>query len=373
MGLRKTLLVVQFALSLIFIISVLLLYNQLKLFVKADHGFDMASKINVQLYSIPYQNLKTELLQQANITNVSAVSHIPAAGKTFGEGYKRSLSDKDGITLDYFLVDEDYLENMSIPLVAGKTFTAVAGESNKNYVVINEKAVKAFHFDSPHDAIGEIIHAEDDSVKLQIIGVVKDYNHQVLVAQIEPMALRYDPSRFSLLQVKYSGNRADAVKTIEAAWSKVNPSIKLDYKEFEEEVKMFYKTVFSYFVSIIGVIAFMAITIACLGLLGMATYTTETRMKEISIRKVLGSSDRALVMLLSKGFFALLVIAIAIAVPAAWFLNNLWLELIAYRTSLSASVIGTGVIILIVLGGLTIGSQTLRAAFSNPVDSLKNE
>jgi len=117
----------------------------------------------------------------------------------------------------------------------------------------------------------------------------------------------------------------------------------------------------------------MAIVISCLGLLGMATYTTETRLKEISIRKVLGSSNRSLVLLLSKSFILLIAIAIVLAVPAAWFINNLWLQLIAYRTELNVGVIGSGILILIVLGGLTIGSQTIRAAWANPVDNLKND
>ena len=187
------------------------------------------------------------------------------------------------------------------------------------------------------------------------------------------MALRYDQEQFHLMHVKYSGSHEDAVKSIEAAWTKVNPSLKLDHIDFEEEVRSFYKTMFSDFVNIIAVMAFMAITISCLGLLGMATYTTETRLKEISIRKVLGSTDGALVFLLSKSFFKLLLIAIAIALPVAWFINNLWLELIAYHTTFSFTVIISGVSILLVLGALTIGSQTLRAAYTNPVDNLKNE
>src|SRR5690606_21495962 len=110
--------------------------------------------------------------------------------------------------------------------------------------------------------------------------------------------------------------------------------------DFEAEVRGFYKTVFGDFEVIIGVISFMAIAISCLGLLGMATYAIETRMKEIAIRKVLGSTDRALIMLLSRGFLILLLIAIAVAAPAAWFINSLWLQLIAYRTNVSVGVIG---------------------------------
>jgi putative ABC transport system permease protein len=126
-------------------------------------------------------------------------------------------------------------------------------------------------------------------------------------------------------------------------------------------------------VKVIGFISVLAILISCLGLLGMATYSTETRMKEISIRKVLGSSSTALVLLLSKGFLAILSIAIALGVPAAYFINGLWLEQIAYHTSLDLPAIVTGVLILILFGVLTIGSQTIRATFVNPVKNLKSE
>lgn len=373
MGLRKSLLVVQFSLSLIFIVSVLILYNQLQLFVRADHGFDMANKISIQLNNTSYTTLKAQLATYSNIENISAASHIPATGITYGDDFKKETSDKDVVMVDYFSVDEQYLDNMNIALLAGTNFDQQAVEKNKHSIILNEEAVKSFHLNSPHDAIGEFIYLNSDSSKFEIIGVVKNYNHQMMVSKVQAMALRYNPDQFYTLQVKYTGSHENAVKNIESAWVKINPSLKIDYKNFDEEIRSFYKTIFSDFVNIIGVIAFMAIVISCLGLLGMATYATETRLKEISIRKVLGSSDGALVLLLSKGFASLLAIAIVLAVPAAWFINNLWLQLIAYRTELSIGVIGTSVLILILLGGITIGSQTIRAAFANPVDNLKND
>ena len=181
------------------------------------------------------------------------------------------------------------------------------------------------------------------------------------------------PQDFTLLQVRYTGSYDDAKKSVEKAWATVNPTLKIDYKEVEEEIKFFYNTVFSDIVQVVGFIAALAIIISCMGLLGMATYTTETRMKEIAIRKVLGSSDQQLVALLSKGFLKLLMISIILGIPASWFINNLWLEFMAYRTDVTLAMMSLGVIILITLGGLTIGSQTLRAAFANPVDNLKNE
>jgi putative ABC transport system permease protein len=371
--LRKSLLVTQFALSLIFIISVLLLYNQLTLFIRADHGFSMANKYNVKLNNTSYETLQLELNSHSNIVNTSAASHIPATGMTFGTGFKRDLSDKEVTMVDYYNVDANYLENMSIDLIAGKNFEVASGVSNKNLLLINEKAVHKLNLKNPHEALGEVLFSAEDSAKYQIIGVIKDYNHQVLIDDIAPLALKYDPEGYAVLQVKYSGSPEEAAKTIESAWAKVNPHQKIDYKDFEEEVKGFYTTVFSDFVSIVGVISFMAIVISCLGLLGMATYATEVRMKEMSIRKVLGSTNSSLVILLSRSFLILLVTAIIIAVPIAWFLNNLWLEHIAYRTTLSPMVILTGVSILIILGIVTIGSQTMKAAFANPVNSLKND
>lgn len=374
MGLRKSLLVGQFTLSLVFILSVVLLYNQLNLFIKADYGFDLTSKINVRLNRTAWEPLRHELQQHANVVSVAPASHIPAAGTSYGDGFKRKLEDPDGgVALGYFYVNSDYIESLGLKLIAGRNFEMQPGKTGKSQMLINEEAVRKFGFESAHDAVGEYIYAEHDSSKFQVIGVVNDYNHEVLVEKIGPMALRYDPAEFNLVQIKYTGNYDEAAKTVEQAWVKVNPTQKLDYKGFEEEVKFFYTTVFSDFVSVVGVIAFLAIVIACLGLLGMATYATETRLKEISIRKVLGSSSEALVILISQSFLKLLAVSVLIAVPLAWFINNLWLEVLAYRTDFSLSVVATGVGTVLVLGILTIGSQTIRAAFSDPVKALKNE
>ncbi|MBI3481928.1 MAG: ABC transporter permease [Bacteroidetes bacterium] len=372
-GLRKSLLVAQFSFSLIFILSVIVVFNQLQMFLKADHGFNMDKKATVSLSSTAPEALKTELLTYSNIESVTATSHLPAAGSSYGENYKRSLDEKEWTDMYYFSVDEDYLKNIEVPLVAGRFYEANAGEANKKFVVISEKAVEKFHFKNPADALGQEIIVQKDSSKLQIIGVMKNYNHQMLVDKLEALALIYNPKEFNLLQVKYTGTYEEAGKSIEAAWAKVNPGLKVDYKDFYEEMHKIYDIFFGDLVSILGVISILAVLISCLGLLGMATYSTETRIKEISIRKVLGSSDSSIVYLLSKGFFVVLLIAILIAVPAAYFINNLWLEQLAYHVSVDFSVIILGIAVLILFGTLTIGSQTYRAVFIKPVDNLKNE
>jgi putative ABC transport system permease protein len=372
-GLRKALLGIQFTLSLIFILTVIVMYNQLELFLTKDYGFNIKSNIFIRLNNTSASALKTELLKYSNINNVTAASHVPAAGVTYGTAFKKELAEKEWTNLNYFAVDEDYIKNMGLSLVAGKNFTVENTASNKNFIIVNEEATKAFHFKSPIDALGQELVNQRDSSRKTIIGIVKDYNHEALTDRLQPMALMYNPSETGVLQVAYSGTFADASKTVEKAWASVNADLKIDYKDIETEIKFFYNTVFGDIVHILGVIASLAIMISCLGLLGMATYTIETRMKEISIRKVLGSTDQALVFLLSKGFLKLLAVSILIAVPAAWFLNNLWLEVMAYHTEMGVGTIAIGILILMLLAGITIGSQTLRAAFTNPVDNLKAE
>jgi putative ABC transport system permease protein len=373
MALRKVLLVSQFTLSLVFILTLILIYNQLTLFVNQDHGFNVRNNILVRLNNTSHEALKTELSKYNNITSVSAASHVPAAGTSYGRGFKRKLEEPDWTQLGFFLVDENYLENMNVKLLAGSSFKAEHGQSNKNFLIINQQAVKELHFRSELDAINQEVIFQPDSSRKIIIGVVKDYNHQDLFQAIGGVALMYDPAEFNVVQVAYAGTYENAVKTIEKAWSVVNPGLKIDYKEVESEINQFYEIFFGDIVKVLGFISILAILISCLGLLGMATYTTETRIKEISIRKVLGSSGSALVLLLSKGFLTMLGIAVALGVPVAYFINNLWLNLIAYRTSLDLVAIVIGVSILILFGVLTIGSQTIRATFIKPVENLKGE
>jgi putative ABC transport system permease protein len=371
--LRKALLVAQFTFSLVFILSVIVVFNQLQLFLRADHGFSMQNKVVVSLNNANPEALKVALSNQSNIVSVSAASHLPAAGFNFGASYKKSMEEKEWTDISYFSVDEDYLNHMDVPLKTGRFFRGADGASNKNFIVLNEAAVEAFHFNSPEEAIGQQLFAREDSAHLQIIGVVRNYNHEMLMEKLTPMALVYNPEEFRILQVEYTGSPDDVGKTIETEWAKVNPALQVDYKDFSAEVHKIYDVLFGDLVGLLSVIAALAIFISCLGLLGMATYSTETRLKEISIRKVLGSTNGSLVYLLSKGFVLILMLAIVLAVPAAYFINNLWLEQLAYHVTVDLPTIGLGVLALLFFGTLTIGSQTWRATYVNPVENLKSE
>ncbi len=210
MGLRKTLLVSQFTISLIFILTVIIMYNQLDLFLTNDYRFNMSNNMMVRLNNTSPEELKTELLKYPGIKNVTAASHIPAAGETHENGFKKQPTEKEWTSIHTFAVDEDYLKNMEVALVAGSFFSADQGKSNRNFIIINEQAVKALHYDTPLDALGEEVIYQNDSTRKVIIGVVKDYNHSQLFQKISPLALMYDPESLRLVQVRYSGSNDEA-------------------------------------------------------------------------------------------------------------------------------------------------------------------
>ncbi len=373
LGLRKGLLVLQFTFSMIFILTVIVVYNRLNLFLHSDFGFNPEQKILIQKGNGDIKTLKTELLKDAAITQVSAVSHIPSAGVVYGNGFKKSLSDKDWITLNYFSVDEDYLASMEIPLVAGEFFSSSAGEGNRNTIVINETAVREFHFDSPHDALGQTLVFVADSTEKKIVGVVRDYTHEMAASRLRPMALMYNPDEYRMLQISYTGSYSSAAEHVEKIWAGVYPGVRIDLKDFRKHMGELYEMLFGTLVTVLGFVTVLAIVISCLGLLGMATYTVESRKKEIALRKVLGSSNQSLVFALSKGYLSILVMAIIAAVPAAYFINQLWLENFAFHVSVDGWTVLLGTLIISFFALFTVGSQTLQAVLINPADNLKNE
>jgi putative ABC transport system permease protein len=373
-GLRKALLVAQFSLSMIFILTVIVMYNQLNLFLHNDNGFTVSDKLVIQKgEQANIETLKTELQKQANIASVSAVSHMPMVGVTYGEDFKRSLEEKQWKNMSCYYADENYLENMGLTLVAGKYFSADAGASNSNFIVINEAAVDAYQFKSPADAVGQTLIWGQDSTQLQIIGVVKNYYFDLFSGRLESLALMNTPEKFTILQVKYTGDFQQASATVRQVWSQVNPGLKVEVKDFKKELGVLYDIILGTLVKVLGFIALLAIIISCLGLLGMATYTIETRKKEIAVRKVLGSSNHALVFLLSKGYISILLLALLIAVPISYYMNTFWLQLLAYHVSVDIWTIGIGVFVLAFFGLFTIGSQTIQATRVNPAENLKND
>ncbi|MGK7389175.1 MAG: ABC transporter permease [Candidatus Cyclobacteriaceae bacterium M2_1C_046] len=372
-GLRKTLLVSQFALSLIFIITMVLVNKQFNLLTTSDYGFNAENVLTLRVKNDNYSKLKTAIAKYSSIENVAAASHIPSAGTTRGESIKRKLSD-EGRGVDYFVVDENYLDNLQISLVAGQNFPEnITALEEERFVLINEKALEFYQFENAHAAINESLYLPD-SAEVKILGVVENYHHQPMMMDVGPLVLKHTPEKYNVLQIRYAaGNREQAEKDINAAYLSIYPNRNVQLEPLNAEIKEFYDILFGDLIKIFALFSTLAIVIASMGLLGMVTYTVQLKLKEVSIRKVLGATSPQLVMVLSRGFILLLGIGILIAVPVAYFLNDIWLQHIAVRVNMNVEVIALGIGIILLFGIITIGSQTLRASLLNPVKFLKDE
>ena len=240
-------------------------------------------------------------------------------------------------------------------------------------VIVNETTLKKFNLGSPEEAIGKTLKFGPET-SLIIQGVVKNFNYATLDSEIKCFAFRHLPQRAQLLNLKIQSDNVLATrKKIEDAWLAFDEVHEFRGSFYDERIEAAYAE-FSIMFTVVGFLAFITITISALGLLGMGVYTAETRLKEISIRKVLGASESSLIKLLSKGFMWLLLIASMIAIPATYFLfDAVILSDQVNRAGIGVLELSLGVIVIFVIGFTTIGSQTWKAAKSNPAQTLRSE
>lgn len=373
MGIRNGLMVVQFSISLIFIISVVLIQSQSRHILNFDYGFDKDNIVTVKLFnSENYPRFAQAIASNPSVIEVGATSLIPAGGWNFGTEVVNPDNPLDSISSNFFDINASASDVLNLEFVAGNNLPE---EGSEHLILINEMAAKNFNFSSSQEAVGKqlVIDEGGDFKNVEVAGVVKDFQFLSPDREMQSLVLRNRNSALGFALIKVSGeNQAQTLAALESTWKEVNPNSKFSYKFLDEEL-LFIHQVLGDVISVIGLISFLAIFVSCLGLLGMATYTAQTRIKEIGIRKTLGSSIPEIIILLSKGFLMLLGIAILIAVPAAYFINNLWLNFFASRVGIGigAISIGVGAILLISVG--IIFSQAYRAAIVNPIESLKNE
>ncbi len=372
-GMRRGLIIIQFVIALVFIVSTITVREQFNRFLNVDHLFDMHNNIVVELNKTSAEQLKAELLRSPVVENVSAASFVPAGFFQSWGNYKNAGNGSEWAEIRYFAVDEDYAKNLGLSIVAGRFFTQEGGASSRKFVVLNEEAARLFGYASPMGAVGQMIVDQRDSSNLQVIGVVKNYHSTLVTSPIQPTILAYIPEEFNILQVKHTGASQEAVAAIEAAWKKINPGRKPAYAPFADEVFKFYNLIFKDLLKILGTVSFFSIMICCLGLLGIVYYSMETRTKEISIRKICGASAASLMTLLSGSYVRLFVIAVLIGLPIAFVINQFWLEHLSNHINLGLKILGLSIAMLAILAGGTIFSQTLKAIRIRPVDNLKIE
>jgi putative ABC transport system permease protein len=370
--LYKVLNVTQFVISLFFITTSILIFKQFSHYLRFNYGFNADNIINVELQGVDYEKLSNEFRNVPGVAVVSASDLVPATGTNNGNGFRRFGKEEDYKQMSILNTDENYITNLGLKIIAGKNLPSGADHS-ANLIVVNESVTRRLGYNRPEEIIGEVLETKWGSEQLKVVGVVENFRYMLLLNQdqIGELILRNQPTAFQYANIKISANDNMAViNKLEDKWKEIDPVHPFKYKFFEDELATTHQAIFD-IVSIIGFIAFLAIVIACLGLLGMATYTAERKRKEVGIRKILGADELRIAMLLSKGFLKMLGIAIVIGVPLTWFINELWLEHLPNRVEFGAGTVILGAVILVVLGVITIGSQTIRASQSNPVDSLK--
>lgn len=370
---RKVLMVVQFTFSVIFVVVVLVIYRQIDFMLSADYGFKQTDILNVRLQGMEFDKMANEVKNLSGVISVGGVSHKLGTWSDRSSDYKKSREEKPFVMRD-FVVDDNYINNLELVFVAGKNFDPTAQGEREKHVILNETALTQFDFSNAVSAIGQPIFV-NDSVMLEVIGVVKDFHFRPLSYQIGPLALRYGKSELAFLSAKIIPSQKETVTaSIESIWKKLDPIHTIDYMMLDEEIDDAYRQAgFSDILVIVGYITFLAVTLACLGMLGMAMYSTQTRIKEIGVRKVMGASVSNVVVLLSRSFMILIIIAIVLGVPVSIFLGNLFLELYAYKIEITPLLILGSVAIIVILGLIVICSQTIKAAASNPVKSLRYE
>jgi putative ABC transport system permease protein len=365
---RKVLVVCQFAFSVGLIIGTLIINRQLNYIQNKELGFDKSFVFSVPMHKMEdhYESVKGELLNQAGIAGVTTGDNsIISLGSTTGD------TDWDGKEKDRSFmihpmgIDQDFIEFFKLKLDGGAGFTGIKPDSS--HFILNETAVRDAGIKDP---VGKRFKLWGTNGV--IIGVLKDFHFASLKQKIEPFVFFYRPHTWQLL-VKTTGKDAPkALKTVEKVWTRYNPNFPFSYTFLDQTYEELYKsdqrsgTLFSVFAGI-------AILISCLGLFGLATYTAQVKVKEIGIRKVLGASIANITAMLSKDFLILIILAIVIATPIAWYAMNKWLQDFVYRATIQWWIFAIAGIAAVFIALATISFQAIKAALANPVKSLRSE
>ena len=369
-GIRNMLVVFQFFISITLIICTLLVYKQLEYARKKNLGFEKENVVVIyglqRLSDGQQTTFKQALLNQSQVVDASISTNIPPG--SISTTIVRETATKEDISLYTYWVDYDYLPTMQIELLEGRNFSR-SFSTDTAAVLLNEAAVQAFGLEDPLNE--EVVYVGVNQ-PYKVIGVIKDFNFESLRKEIRPLALRLTTQGACLAARITSDNVPNTLTLIESIWDQHAPDESFQYAFLDENYDALFRAeqrlgkVFSIFTG-------LAIIVACLGLLGLAAFMAEQRTKEIGIRKVMGASVTNVILLLSKDFTKLVIIAFVLAIPVAYFIIKKWLEGFAFRTNIDPGVFLLAGISALLIAWFTVSWQSIKAALANPVDSLRNE
>lgn len=385
-GLKKGLVVFQFGMSILLVICTLVVYQQLRFIDTKDMGFardhivmlriflrDFQKEPNPQMrLSARHQMVKQVFLEHPNILSASALRYDIA-----GYGGRPRLIWPDGDrtkerTIRINEVDDSYFETFDIPVLRGRAFSADVASDTSQAIILNETAVSLLGWED--DPIGKQIETPAfNNQTLTVIGVVKDYHSLTLREEIAPMGFVARWRLFYSLALRIRPEEtAQTLSFLETQWKRFVPDAPVEYMFLDERIDWIYYDE-QLTGKMLGVFSLLAIFVACLGLFGLAAFMVQSRTKEIGVRKVLGASTPHLVMLLSREFILLILLANLIAWPTAYYLMREWLSGFAYQTDLNVLPFVASAIIALIIAFGTVSMQAIRAARSNPIDALRYE
>ncbi|MCD4693294.1 MAG: ABC transporter permease [Calditrichales bacterium] len=370
---RKILVIAQFSLSIILIISTVVVYKQTQFMKYKDLGFNKDLMIYIPLKGElrkKHSAFKNEASQYHGISSLTLTSRSPVGVYTNGQNWQWEGRRPDTNPLvTYLAVDEDYLKTFQMKMADGKFYAPELAVSG-NHVVVNERFQEIMGFDS---AVNQKLYKGDESYN--ILGVIKNFHFKPVYANIGPIILFYGPDRHSFRYLFMRVNSDELNKTIaflKKTVKKINPDFPFEFFFLDEDYNRLYMSI-ERVNHIISIFALLAIFISCLGLFGLISYIAEQRTKEISIRKVMGAHVINIVTLLSKEFTKWVLLANLIAWPVAWLLMKMWLQNFAYNTELAFWIFAASGAVALIVALITVSSQAIKAALSNPVDALKYE
>ena len=377
---RKVLVTVQFAISIILIISTGVVFQQLQYMQKKSLGFDRDHIVTLGYYmglNDKFETFRNELMSTGSIKNVTRSSRIPTGRllDAMGTSIKKSGDSlvPANVDIKFLNVDQDFISTYAVKMVAGRNFSREYGMDTASFL-INEAAVKVLGLKSNQDAIGTDIAYGRRTGK--ILGVMNDFHFESMHQKISPIIMMNPtPSngRFGRISIKIAGdNIQGTIAHIEKVWNRFLSGTPFEYKFLDENFDRLYESETRQG-KLFTIFAFIAIFIACLGLFGLSAFAISQRIKEIGIRKVLGASTGNIVSLLSKDFLRLVIISAVFAFPIAWYAMNNWLMDFAYRVNIPWWLFLLAGLVACFVALATISFQAIKAAFANPVKNLRTE
>ncbi|MBZ0246013.1 MAG: ABC transporter permease [Cyclobacteriaceae bacterium] len=370
-ALRRSLVVFQFVISQLLIVGTVILLAQMNFLESKDLGFSKDAVINVPIpNNAPLNNkkvLKSELLRMGGVERVSLCNTAPSSGSVSMTAYTIEGIEGNHLT-QVKLTDEDYIDLFKIELLAGNN---LMGLDSANSCLVNEKLLKSLGLEKPEEIIGRVISIW--GMNLPVAGVVKDFHTMSLEREIDPTIIFNGVDSYRTAAIKLKGGSVkETLGEVERAWAAQYPDFLFSYEFLDNEIREFYESE-QKMSTLLILFSVIAITIGCLGLYGLISFMANEKEKEIGVRKVLGASTGNILIIFSKEFIILILVAFAIASPLAAYIMGQWLDNFAYRVPLTSLMFVTGIGITIIIAFVTVGFRSIRAALANPINALRNE